>query len=57
MFENWWIVSVATMGPQAAFKSEEDAQDHANALRDIIGEARGLTSAVSVTQNNTGNKS
>lgn len=48
-FTGWFVVSIATMGPVAAFKSEMEAKDHANAIRDIIGEARGLTSAVSVT--------
>lgn len=48
MFADWYVVCIATMGPVAAFKDEQDAQDHANALRDVIGEARGMTSAVSV---------
>lgn len=51
MFDNWWVVTVATKGPVAAFQDRESAEDHANALRDIIGEARGMTSAFSVVQN------
>lgn len=54
MFENWYVVRVATVGSVAAFKDEQDALDHANALRDVIGEARGLTSAVSVRQYSDG---
>jgi hypothetical protein len=52
-FDGWFVVFVATMGPVAAFKERLDADDYANALRDSIGEARGLTSAVSVREMET----
>lgn len=48
--KGWYAVSVATRGVVALFPVREDAEDYANALRDAIGEARGLTSAVSVKE-------
>ena len=50
MFDNWYIV-YAVDKPVAAFPNREDAEDHANALRDVVGEARGLTSAFSIKHN------
>lgn len=50
--EEYWEVTIATQGRVAVFVKEDDANDYANSLRDAIGEARGLTSAVSVRKVN-----